>query len=280
MSTRILLTGATGFVGRQILAALAARNALVTAVVRGDSQRLAGLGADTVITTDDAFAQSRSWWAAALEGIDTVIHAAWFAEPGQYLQSPANLDCLKGTITLAQACTDAGVRRFVGTGTCFEYDTRAGHLSVHTPLLPATPYAAAKAAAYLALHQSLGQAGVAFVWCRLFYLYGEGEDPRRLVPYVHQQLRQGQFADLTDGLQVRDYLDVRDAAAGIVDAAYGSQTGAVNICSGTGITIRQLALRIATGYGRPDLLRFGARSNNIHDPATVVGIRDLTPTGG
>jgi dTDP-6-deoxy-L-talose 4-dehydrogenase (NAD+) len=97
---------------------------------------------------------------------------------------------------------------------------------------------------------------------------------------VHQQLRQGQFADLTDGLQVRDYLDVRDAAAGIVDAAYGSQTGAVNICSGTGITIRQLALRIATGYGRPDLLRFGARSNNIHDPATVVGIRDLTPTGG
>jgi nucleoside-diphosphate-sugar epimerase len=279
VSTRFLLTGATGFVGRQILAALAARNAHVTAVVRGDAPRLAGLGVEKIVATDDAFAQSRSWWASVLKGIDTVIHAAWFAQPGEYLQSPANLDCLKGTITLAQACVDVGVRRFVGTGTCFEYDTSAGYLSVHTPLHPMTPYAATKAAAYLALHQSLARGGVAFVWCRLFYLYGEGEDPRRLVPYVHQQLQKGQFADLTDGLQVRDYMDVRDAAAGIVDAACGSHTGAINICSGVGITIRELASRIAAEYGRPDLLRFGARSNNLHDPETVVGIRDLTPIG-
>jgi dTDP-6-deoxy-L-talose 4-dehydrogenase (NAD+) len=280
MSTRILLTGATGFVGRQILSALVTMNVPVTLVVRGELKRVETRPVDRVILTDDAFAQSRSWWVEALQGVDTVIHAAWFAEPGQYLQSPINLDCLKGTITLAQACADARVRRFVGTGTCFEYDTDAGYLSVDTPLRPATPYAAAKAATYLALNQSLPIAGVEFVWCRLFYLYGEGEDPRRLVPYIHQRLQQGKFADLTDGLQVRDYMDVRDAAASIVATACGNCTGPVNVCSGNGITIRELAVRIADTYGRADLLRFGARSSNIHDPQTVVGILHQTSFEG
>jgi dTDP-6-deoxy-L-talose 4-dehydrogenase (NAD+) len=272
MTSRILLTGGTGFVGRHILAALAEMNRCVALVVRDKSRLAVNLPVDRLIPTDDAFAESRSWWVDALQDVDMVIHAAWFAEPGQYQQSPINLDCLIGTVTLAQACIDAGVRRFVGLGTCFEYDTDAGYLSVDTPLRPATPYAAAKAATYLALSRSLPEASVEFAWCRLFYLFGEGEDPRRLVPYINQQLQQGEFADLTDGLQVRDYMNVRDAAASIVATASGTSTGPVNVCSGNGITIRELAMRIADTYGRPDLLRFGARSNNLHDPQTVVGI--------
>jgi dTDP-6-deoxy-L-talose 4-dehydrogenase (NAD+) len=272
MSNRILLTGATGFVGRQILCELVKMNARITLILRGGPQRTSTLPVENIIFTEDAFRLSRSSWVDALKDIDMVIHSAWFAEPGKYLQSPINLDCLKGTITMAQACVEAGVRRFVGIGTCFEYDTDIGYLSVDTPLRPATPYAAAKAATYLSLNQSLPKAGVEFVWCRLFYLYGEGEDPRRLVPYIHHQLQRGEFADLTDGLKVRDYLDVRDAASKIIATAVGSHTGPVNICSGKGITIRDMALSIAKIYGRPDLLRFGVRKNNLHDPDTVVGI--------
>ena len=274
MNQRVLLTGATGFVGRQLLAALGQRGADVTLVLRGYPQRIAPLPTqvERLVLTKDVFAESRAWWVDVLQGIDTVIHAAWYAEPGKYLQSPVNLDCLQGTLTLAQACAAAGVRRFVGIGTCFEYDTDVGHLSINTPLRPATPYAGAKAAAYLALQQSLPLSGVELAWCRLFYLYGAGEDARRLAPYIHQQLQQGTFADLTDGLQVRDYMDVRDAGAAIVAAALGQQTGAINICSGKGITVRDFALGIANTYGRPDLLRFGVRSSNAHDPHTVVGV--------
>jgi dTDP-6-deoxy-L-talose 4-dehydrogenase (NAD+) len=65
-----------------------------------------------------------------------------------------------------------------------EYDTSVGYLSVNTPLRPATLYAAAKAATYFAMRHSLGPAGVEFIWCRLFYLYGEGEDPQRVVGYM------------------------------------------------------------------------------------------------
>ena len=109
---------------------------------------------------------------------------------------------------LRKAAAEAKVRRFVGIGTCFEYDLSAGHLSVETALRPSTPYAEAKAAAFAELSRLLPQQGVEFAWCRLFYLYGEGEDERRLVPYLRGKLMAGEPAELTSGKQIRDYLDV------------------------------------------------------------------------
>ncbi len=146
-------------------------------------------------------------------------------------------------------------------------------MSIETALRPSTPYAEAKAAAFTQLSRSLPQHGIEFAWCRLFYLYGEGEDARRLVPYLRGKLSAGEPAELTSGEQIRDYLDVRDAGRMIVDAALGAVQGPVNICSGIPTTIRQFAERIADEYGRRDLLRFGARPNNVVDPPCVVGVR-------
>jgi dTDP-6-deoxy-L-talose 4-dehydrogenase (NAD+) len=136
----------------------------------------------TIVETPDLFSESFDRLLDYLQGVDTLIHAAWYAEPGKYLASPLNVDCLAGTLCLAQAFRQAGGRRFVGVGTCFEYDLSAEILTTDTPLRPLSLYAACKAAAYEVLGRLLPAAGVEFVWCRLFYLYGEGEDPRRLVP--------------------------------------------------------------------------------------------------
>lgn len=206
-----------------------------------------------------------------LAGSQTLIHAAWYAEPGQYLTSPLNLGCLTGTLNLARAFAAVGGRRFIGIGTCAEYDFSAGLLTTETPLVPNTLYAACKASAFQVLRCLFDADNVTFAWCRLFYLYGEGEDERRLVPYIRKQLTAGQEVLLTRGTQVRDFLDVRDAARMIVDVALGERQGAVNICSGHGVTIRQLAEQIADEYGRRDLLRFGARPENAFDPPRVVG---------
>jgi nucleoside-diphosphate-sugar epimerase len=271
----MLVTGATGFVGRHVLDTLAATDCRLRLIVREGKQTQVSPAAaiETVVTTPDIWAEPAAWWEDACRGIDTVIHIAWYAEPGKYLQSPKNLDCLVGTLRLAQAASRAKVRRFVGIGTCFEYDLSAGRLTVDTPLRPATPYAGAKAAAFMALSQYLPQQGVAFAWCRLFYLYGEGEAAERLVPYLRGQLKAGDPAELTSGTQVRDYLDVRDAGRMIVEAARGTAQGPINICSGTPMTVRELAERVADDYGRRDLLRFGARADNLTDPPVVVGVR-------
>jgi len=274
-SRLILLTGAAGFVGRQVLRALGERGCRVRSVVReGKQERFAHDDAiETIVASRDIFAESAAWWARACGGVDTVIHAAWYAESGQYLQSPKNQECLSGTLRLAEGAVQAKVRRFVGMGTCFEDDLEAGRLSIKTPLKPSTPYAQAKVDAFNALSVALPRHGVAFAWCRLFYLYGEGEDSRRLVSYVRARLQAGEPAELSSGSQVRDFLDVREAARMIVDVALGSQEGPVNICSGKPVTVRELAERIADDFGRRDLLRFGARPDNPVDPACVVGVR-------
>ena len=274
MTGLVLLTGATGFVGRQILKALSECDKKVRVVIReGTQSRLANMETiESIVTTADLFGENSGWWANACQGIDTVIHAAWFAEPGQYLQSGKNLDCLTGTLQFAKCAAQSKVRRFIGIGTCFEYDLTQGMLSVQTPLRPLTPYAGAKAAAFMALSQWLPLQVIEFAWCRLFYLYGEGEDKRRLVPYLRVQLNAGEPAELTSGNHIRDFLDVSIAGRMIVETALSEKQGAVNICSGIPITVRQLAEQIADEYGHRDLLKFGVRPDNLVDPFCVVGI--------
>jgi dTDP-6-deoxy-L-talose 4-dehydrogenase (NAD+) len=116
--------------------------------------------------------------------------------------------------------------------------------------------------------------GVSFAWCRLFYLFGEGEREDRLIPSVRRNLEQGIPVALSEGTQVRDFLDVCEAGRMIADVTLANQRGPVNICSGNGITVRALVEGIADEYGRRDLLRFGSRPLNPFDPPAVVGRRD------
>lgn len=276
MSIRILLTGGSGFVGRQILKALQERRIKTRLVLRTTSTIPPAVDRgllDKVILTSDLFAEDVDWWSRACEDIDTVIHAAWFAEPGKYLQSDKNLECLEGTLRLARGAANANVRRLVGLGTCLEYAPTDSPLFPDSPLKPASPYAAAKAATFMALEQSLPLHGIEFCWCRLFYLYGEGEDNRRLVPYLHTRLSTGQPAELGSGELIRDFIDVCAAGRLITDAALGNQRGAINICSGDPVSIREVAERIADQYGRRDLLRFGARPVITGEPRYIVGAR-------
>lgn len=275
MTGIVLLTGATGFVGRQVLRALNEQGIHVRAVIReGKQGQLTNIKSiESVVTTPDLFAESAEWWTNICNGINIVIHVAWYAEPGKYLLSTKNLDCLIGTLNIAKGAAQAGVKRFIGIGTCFEYDLTCGMLSIQTPLRPLTPYAGAKTAAFTALSQWFPHQEMSFAWCRLFYLYGEGEDTRRLVPYVRNKLANGESAELTSGSQIRDFLDVREAGRMIVEAALDDEQGPVNICSGIPVTVRQLAEKIADEYGRRDLLKFGVRPDNLIDPPYIVGVK-------
>ena len=267
----ILLTGATGFVGTQLVKVLREYGVSIRLIVRKGS-KFEPTEVEEVIFTEDIFLESSEWWRVACRGVDTVIHAAWYAEPGKYLLSSRNLDCLSGTLALAKGALDAKVRRFVGIGTCFEYDLTQDTQSLNTPLNPLTPYAAAKTSAYLFLSQYFKEFDISFVWCRLFYLFGDNENVKRLVPYLHQRLSAGEMVDLTHGNQIRDFMNVYDAAREIFEIGQSHYEGAANICSGIPISIRNLAIKIADIYGRRDLLIFGSRTVDSMDPPSVVGI--------
>jgi dTDP-6-deoxy-L-talose 4-dehydrogenase (NAD+) len=276
---RVLLTGATGFVGRQILRALVASGAKVTATLRPGQQVPDGT---TALVTPDLFAEGRDFWQRSCQGQDAVVHSAWYAEPGAYLHSPKNLHCLAGTLRLAEGAMAAGVGHFQGIGSCFEYDlaspsvSRREPLSPLSPLNPATPYGAAKAAAFIALSRQNGP--MQFAWSRLFYLFGEGEDPRRLVPYVESQIAKGEPVELSSGRQIRDFLDVAEAGRQIAAVTAQGLAGPLNICSGQAVTVAALAQAIADRHGRPDLIRLGARPERADDPPFVVGVPSMKAT--
>ena len=277
MNKKFLITGASGFVGSQVLSNLLNKKIEVRAIVRKGKEKFFKDKSSKVevIKTDDLFKESADWWAEQCKGVDTVIHVAWYAETGKYLQSTKNIDCLIGSLNLVKGAIRAGIKRFIGIGTCFEYDLHVGDLSINTPLKPTTPYAVAKAGLYTLLSCLLPSQSIEFSWCRLFYLYGEGEDEKRLVPYLHKQLSNNEAVKLTSGKQIRDFLDVSDVGRMIVDAAIGKQQGPINICSGIPITVRQLAEKIADEYGRRDLLKFGVRPDNLIDPPRIVGLPNL-----
>lgn len=273
----VLLTGAGGFVGRQILRSLRARGHRVTAVLRPGSELPEGYEADSILETPDVFSERSSWWANALSGVDTIIHAAWYVEPGKYLDSPKNLDCVSGTLDMVRGAVAAGVGHFIGIGTCVEYRLPGDNLDIDHPLEPATLYAASKLSLFHMLGQYLAKTDTRFSWCRLFYLFGEGEYPARLMPYVRNQLERGETVKLSAGTQVRDFLDVREAGSMIAQVVDSGQTGPINICSGNPVTIRQLVEGIADEYGRRDLLEFGTAAIHPSDPAVVVGVPNLLP---
>lgn len=273
---RVLITGATGFVGRQILAAGRAQNIPMRLVLRpGWQAKIGTLPPDfEVVETDDLFAQSAEWWQQTCKGIDIIIHSAWYTEHGKYLTSPRNTDCLIGTLRMAQGVALAKVRRFVGVGTCIEYQLGDEILTPATALAPTTVYGQAKAAAFLALSGFFSTSGGEFLWCRIFQPYGEGENPQRLYPYVHSRLSQGEPVDLGSGKQVRDFIDVAEAGGNIMAQALGTGQGATNICSGVPQSIHDFVTAIAESYGRTDLLRFGARDDNPKDWDFIVGSVD------
>lgn len=279
---RILLTGGSGFVGRHIHRHLHQQGHAVRLVLRpGGRDRLAAPVAPTdIVETDDVFARDAAWWSRTCEGIDTVIHAAWYVEPGRYLDSPLQAACVAGTFALAQGAAEAGVGHFIGIGTCMEYRLPSDRLAIDAPLEPATLYAACKLSTYHMLREWFAQGDTVFSWCRIFYLFGEGEHAARLVPYLRQQLQAGQVARLSAGTQLRDFLDVDEAGAMIAGVVGTRQPGAINICSGQGTTIRAFAERIADEYGRRDLLEFGAARLHPSDPSAVVGICNAVRRAG
>lgn len=276
MNKLVLLTGATGFVGSQILKALLENGCRVRIIAREEIPSFHDRdGIESIKITEDLFSANDEWLFESLQDVHTVIHAAWYVEPGNYLQSQLNVVCLEGTLNLAKMAIQAGVSKFVGIGTCFEYDVESGVLEVDTPLRPIALYGATKAAVFEVLSHWLPPNGIEFAWCRLFYLYGEGEDSRRLIAYIHKKLSKGELAELTSGNQVRDFMDVQEAGKKIVEAALGNFSGPLNICSGKAITVKELAEQIADIYGRHDLLGFGKRADNLQDPRKIVGVPSI-----
>ncbi|MHB8381104.1 MAG: NAD-dependent epimerase/dehydratase family protein [Candidatus Binataceae bacterium] len=263
---RILLTGATGFIGQHCLPMLLARGFEVHAV----SFKREQLTLDGVRWHRANLLDAASIHELVRSILPThLLHFAWFLSPGAY-QSAENLRWAQAGIDMLLAFAAFGGERAVFAGTCFEYDLRRGYCCEDlTPCAPATRYGQCK----LSLAHLVTRCppdGLRTAWGRIFYLYGPHEPSARLVPSVILSLLRGEHARCTQGRQVRDYLHVEDVARAFVALVESDVRGVVNIASGEPITIRSICGRIAALLGAPQSVDFGAIEASPDDPAVVL----------
>jgi nucleoside-diphosphate-sugar epimerase len=272
-----LLTGASGFVGRHAVAALAARGHRVVAV----SRRRPGWAPEGVrwVEADLLDDAGRAGAVAAAGGATHLLHFAWYAEHGKFWHAPDNRRWADATDDLVARFARAGGRRAVGAGSCAEYDWTLPGVDAFGEAddargAPQTPYGAEKLRAARAL---LGRPGLSAAWGRIFYVFGEYENPNRLVPSVARAAAGGGVARIGPGEQVGDFLDVRDAAAAFVALLEGGVEGAVNVGSGERASVADLARAIASLAGRPGAVEVGALPPRAGEPPRLVP--DLTRLG-
>jgi nucleoside-diphosphate-sugar epimerase len=268
MSGSILVTGASGFIGRALLPLLVEGSYEVHAVRRaGSGPSPAGVHWHNV----DLVEQGACDELVRELRPSHLMHLAWYTTPGRYRTSPQNVAWLEASLALLRSFAAAGGRRAVLTGTCAEYDVGDGRCcEFTTPRRPTSLYGVCKNALHEISAVHAREFGYSSAWARIFYLYGPGEHRARLVPSVVESLLAGQPIELTDGSQRRDVLFVDDVASALLRLLSSDVAGPVNIGSGEATSVRRMASTIASSLARPDLIRLGTRSPGRDDRASVV----------
>lgn len=278
---RLLVTGARGFVGRHCLAhALAAGFDVWATASNGQPPReLASLGIRWRTIDLLQFGSIESL-------IDEIrpthaLHMAWETTHGTYWTSPANLDWLALGVRFVKAFAAYGGERFVAAGTCAEYDWAHGHaVEDATPERPSTFYGRIKLAHHHMLMASAEQLGFSAATGRIFFAYGPHENPARLIPYACRQLAAGAAAVIANGDLMRDFMHVRDVAAGFVALLRSEINGACNVSSGRGVVLSDIAHALGRASGGPDLVKIGASARRPADPPELVGANERLRASG
>jgi nucleoside-diphosphate-sugar epimerase len=266
---RVLLTGATGFIGSHCLEPLLRRGYEVHAVSR--SPREAD-GAEVSWHQADLLQPG-----SARTLIDRVrpthlLHLAWYVVPGKLIAAPENFEWVTASLELVRRFAEAGGTRVAVCGSGYEYDWAYGYCTEElTPCVPDTVYGACKHALHELVRAYAQGSALSAVWPRVFFLYGPGEHPQRLVSSVIRALLCDQPAPCSHGRQIRDYLHVQDVAEGLVTVLDSDARGAINVCSGQATTLRDIVLTIGRLTERETLVRLGAVAARANDAPLVVG---------
>lgn len=276
MEKRVLITGGTGFIGRNVVNELINRGWEVHSLVYPPfaPERKGLVQYEMNLMDSDAVEKFLSE-----HNFENLIHLAWYVGKGCH-NADANIDWTISTLNLLQNFQKSGGKRFLGAGTISEYEYKYGYLlEDETPTSPQTLYGESKNSVYKIAKTFCKNHQIDFKWPRIFNLYGPAEKPQRLMPSVINSCLKCEDVKVSDCLKFQDYLHVEDTARGIVDVFESEIQGAVNICSGKPVQLRAIVNKIAQLTNFKGNILWGAIPAAFGDEVVVGNNEKLKSTG-
>lgn len=272
---KVLVTGATGFVGRHLVAALLTRGCEVRAVARN------ALTAQGMPWINDVEFVAADIHAADLDvgaltaGIDALAHLAWPGLPNYRALFHFEHN-LMADYRFIKGAVEAGIKQVLVTGTCLEYGMQSGPLSETTEPRPSNPYGLAKHTLHLFLQNLQQQRPFTLQWARLFYLHGEGQNPNSLLAALDLAIDAGEASfNMSAGEQLRDFLPIENAAgylAAILQKTHFN--GVINCASGQAVSVRSLVEQRLRERGATIQLNLGHYPYPSHEPLAFWAVTE------
>lgn len=239
---KVAVTGATGFIGRYLVAELERRSISPTLICLPTSKLPPAFAKHTVVPIDLKNPPESAF--ELMGSPDVLIHLAWGGLPN-YRSLHHFEEELPSQYRFLKMLVASGLNNVLVTGTCFEYGMQSGPLKEDTDARPDNPYGFAKNALRRQLEYLQGVSVFNLTWVRLFYLYGEGQSESSLLTQLVRAVERGDpVFNMSGGEQLRDYLPVADVAYDVVSLAMTARdNGVVNLCSGKPVSVRSLVER-------------------------------------
>lgn len=272
---KIIVTGASGFIGRHCVKLLFEKGYEIHAI--SSKPRI----------NEEAHNESIVWYEIDLfdltevQGIfdrikpDYFMHLAWKMQTGLNLNYDENEEWLSLSKSLINIFYNCGGKRVLVSGSCFEYDLNDRIISEKTPLIPNNKYGSCKMNLFNYLNSFSVENELSYVWARIFFTYGPGQKDSSLVPYVISRLIEGKSVETTDGNQQYDYLYVEDIANALILLLESSYIGPVNVSSGKVTKLKDFINKIASIFKKEDLISFGSKPRPKGSPDFIKGKNEL-----
>jgi dTDP-6-deoxy-L-talose 4-dehydrogenase (NAD+) len=240
---KVLVTGATGFIGNYVIEELLHHSYTVvaTSLNEGKAREFDWFARVKYIPFDFSSFDNQENYFDFFDQPDAMIHLAWEGLPNYKSSFHTEINLPRHFLFLSNLLKN-GLKDLTVTGTCLEYGMKEGCLSEDMAVTPSNPYAIAKDSLRKQLEDFKKEIAFSFKWVRLFYMYGKGQNPNSLFSQLDRAIEEGQTSfNMSGGDQVRDYLPTETVAAYIVRIAVQQYVaGIINCCSGQPIKLKDL----------------------------------------
>lgn len=271
---KVLVTGATGFIGNKVVTELLKNNHQLIATSRNGqkAESFSWFNKVKYIPLNLSRFDNSINYFNYFDCPEVIIHLAWEGLPDYNALFHIEENLFHHYFFLKNLIIN-GAKNVTVAGTCFEYGLQEGELNEELPSMPVNSYAIAKDSLRKFLEQLQSHTSFSFKWARLFYMYGEGQNPNSLLAQLEKGLIEGEKEfNMSEGKQLRDYLPVEKMAEYIVKVALQNKVGGIiNCCSGIPISVNQLVNNFLVERGQNIKLNKGVHPYPEHEPMNFWG---------